>query len=43
MKKLTGLETSLSGKASRIIMLALTIALFVISAAAPLATIGIGK
>ena len=43
MKKLTTLATSLSGKTGRTIMLALTIALFVISAAAPLATIGIGK
>ena len=40
MKKLTLLATS---KTVRIVVMILTIALFVISAAAPNATIGIGK
>ena len=43
MKKLTSFATNLPGKTARVMMLALTIALFVFSAAAPLATIGIGK
>ena len=42
MKKLTSFATVLSGKTGRIIIMALTIALFVISAAAPNDTIGIG-
>lgn len=43
MKKLTLLGSVLSGKVGRIVAMILTIALFVISAAAPNATIGIGK
>ena len=43
MKKLTRLTTVLSGKTGRIAVMVLTIALFVVSAAAPNATIGIGK
>jgi hypothetical protein len=43
MKKLTRLATTLSGKTGRIIIMALTIALFVLSAGAPNATVGIGK
>ena len=43
MKNLTKLASILSGKTGRIILMVLTIALFVISAAAPNATVGIGK
>lgn len=43
MKKLTRFATIFSGKTGRIIVMVLTIALFVISAAAPNATVGIGK
>ena len=43
MEKLTKLTSLLSGKTGRIAVMILTIALFVISAAAPNATIGIGK
>jgi len=43
MKHITQLTTILSGKTGRIIVMVLTIALFVISAAAPNATVGIGK
>jgi len=43
MKYLTKLASILSGKTGRIIVMVLTIALFVISAAAPNATVGIGK
>jgi hypothetical protein len=43
MKNITHLATILSGKTGRILIMALTIALFVISAGAPNATVGIGK
>jgi hypothetical protein len=43
MKKLTRFTSIFTGKTSRIIVMVLTIALFVISAAAPNATVGIGK
>jgi len=43
MKHLTKLASILSGKTGHIIVLVLTIALFVVSAAAPNATVGIGK
>jgi len=43
MKHLAQLASILSGKTGRIIVMVLTIALFVISAAAPNATVGIGK
>jgi len=43
MKHITQLATVLSGRTGRIILMVLTIALFVISAAAPNATVGIGK
>jgi low affinity Fe/Cu permease len=43
MKNITRFATILSGKTGRIIVMALTIALFVISAGAPNATVGIGK
>ena len=43
MKNITLLATILSGKTGRIILMALTIALFVLSAGAPNATGGIGK
>ena len=43
MKHLTQIASILSGKTGRIIVMVLTIALFVISAAAPNATVGIGK
>jgi len=43
MKNITRLATILSGKTSRIILMALTIALFVLGAGAPNATGGIGK
>jgi len=43
MKNITRLATILSGKTGRIILMALTIALFVLGAGAPNATGGIGK
>jgi hypothetical protein len=43
MKNITRLATILSGKTGRILIMALTITLFVISAGAPNATVGIGK
>ena len=43
MKKITLLGSALSGRTGRIVAMILTIALFVISAAAPNATISIGK
>jgi len=43
MKNLTKLATLLSGKTARILVMALTIALFVLAAGAPNATVGIGK
>ena len=43
MKHLTKLASIISGKTGRIIVMVLTIALFVVSAAAPNATVGIGK
>lgn len=42
-KELTLLSSTLNSRDGRIITIALTIALFVISAGAPNATIGIGK
>jgi len=41
--KLTLAVASLNGKKGRLVILALTIALFVLSAGAPNASIGIGK
>jgi len=43
MKNITRLATILSGKTARILVMALTIALFVLAAGAPNATVGIGK
>jgi hypothetical protein len=43
MKNITRLATILSGKTGRIVIMALTIALFVLAAGAPNATVGIGK
>ena len=43
MKILTRFASIITGKTGRIIVMVLTIALFVISAAAPNATVGIGK
>jgi len=43
MKNITRLGTLLSGKTGRILVMALTIALFVLAAGAPNATVGIGK
>jgi len=43
MKNLTKLATLLSGKTGRVLVMALTIALFVLAAGAPNATVGIGK
>jgi len=43
MKHITQLTTIHSGKTGRIIVMVLTIPLFVISAAAPNATVGIDK
>jgi len=43
MKNLTKLATLFSGKTARILVMALTIALFVLAAGAPNATVGIGK
>jgi len=43
MKNLTKLATLLSGKTGRVLVMVLTIALFVLAAGAPNATVGIGK
>lgn len=42
-KELTLLNTAVNSRKGRILIMALTIALFILSAGAPNATIGIGK
>jgi hypothetical protein len=42
-KELTLAVTTLTGKKGRLVVMVITIALFILSAAAPNATIGIGK